>query len=452
MENSIPVNEKVEIYKKFKTQKQPKLGKLFTKLGFTPNPFQKEVIKQVDENYKNWHNIMFACARRSGKSLATSLVITLEMLIPYASVVLVSPSNKQLGIVFDEVLKHIRKLGLPIEKLDTNGKMIRLENGATFRGGSESTITNLEGFDISLLAIDECFLIPSIKKILNSLSPALSTYGIYEDTRIQVGKIIMLGSVKNNLEAKYYYDKGMRRDKGYVTLRYTALDNPLLSKEFLEAERERLGEEVFRQEYLCEFVFSFASKVFKYFDVEKHVKDLSLVKTQINNDTNNIFALDVGATDKTSFLIIYYEAGKYYVIDGFEISESSERLIAQHIKELLAKYNLELSEYSFIDPSAKLTRLGLVSDYDLSFYPAKNDVKEGITVLNDLFRQDKLFVDKELGFLIKQIDTLEWKSNYNGTGDPFKRVEGHHFDSVHSMRYGIFTHYKMNTNTEIVVL
>ena len=452
MSNTV-VNEDIELYKKFKSgKKKPKLKKLFELLHLSPNEFQKQVIKYIDEDYKNFHTLVFACARRSGKSTVAGLIAVLEMLVPNASVALVAPSSKQLNIIFDEVLKIVRQLKLPIEKLDTNSKVIKLENGSVFRGGSEKTVFTLEGISIGLLLIDEFFLLPDIKKILNSLTPALSTYGVYEDTKMSIGKIIMVGSVKANLEAKEYMDKGLRKEKGYVSFKFTALQNPLISKDFLDAERERLGEDGFAEAYLCEIPSLNNTIVFRNFNRDKNVKNLDFIKSLVDKHTTNIFGLDIGGTDKTSFLLIYHENKKYYVIDGFEISDSSERIIADNIKKLLNKYKIPLSSYSYIDPSAKLTRIGLTQDYNLSFYPALNNIKESVALLNDLFRQELLFIDEKMNFLVKQIETMQWKEGTRVTGDPFKRVKGHHFDSIASLRYGIFTHYKYNSNQEIVLL
>jgi hypothetical protein len=450
------INKEVELYRKFKEGKnKPKLKKLFDLVELTPNPFQEQVIKYIDEEYKNWSNLMLSSSRRSGKSKVTGLLTVLEMLIPNSSVLLVAPSNKQLGIIFDEVLKIIRQLNLPIDKLDTNGKYIRLQNNARFMGGSETNISNLEGQECSMLLLEEVYLIKSIKRILASLSPALSTYGVYEDTKMPVGKTIMLGSVKSgNLEAKEYYDRGMRHDKGYVTLKFTAYQNPLLSKDFLEAEREKLGDELFRQEYLCEFVGLYNTLALRDFDYNKNTCDMSFIRSNIDKDSILISGLDIGASDSTSYVLFYYEAGKYYLIDHFNNNNISEKEIAQNIKEVNSKYPANI-ELNFVDPSAKLTRIGLANDHDLLFFPAKNAIKESIALLNQLFREGRLFIDRDMTNVIKQIQNLMWRDNLNkGTGDPFKKNSDFgHFDDIASIRYAIFTHYTQYVNTgEIITI
>jgi len=450
-EFKVPVNEKVELYKKVKFGKRrPKLRRLFELLGFVPTPFQEKIIKVIDEDYKEWHTLVLTAGRRSGKSTSTALITTLEMLIPNSSVALITPSSKQLDFIFNDVLKFLRKLNIEPEKLNTNEKFIRLSNGAVFRGNTAKTVTNLEGLELSLLIIEEMYLQPTIKDILNSLSPALSTYGVFEDTKIPIAKTIMLGSIKANKEAYEYYLKGVRGEKGYKSIKFTALQNPLLSKEFLDSEKEKLGERVFLQEYLCEPVILNEKAVFYAFDYNKNVKDLDFIKSVIDKDSIVVGGLDIGATDSTSYLLIYVENGKFYVFDGFMENNLSEKQIADKIKIIEKKYNIEV-ELRFIDPSAKLTRIGLANDYEVITYPALNSINDSINTLNQLFENEKLFIDKNLNWLIEQIQKIEW-SNNRKSSDPFKKHSEHHFDAIASLRYGIYSYLKFENTGNFEVI
>ena len=435
------INKEVELYRKFSEgRNRPKLKNMFKLLNINPNPFQEAVIDYYDNKYKEWHTLFLMASRRSGKSTVVSLIAALELLKPNAGVALVAPTNKQTEIIFNEVLNILRKLNLKPIKINSNEKSFKMENGSFFKASSEKTATQLEGYSYSLLLVDEVYLLNDIEPIIASLSPAMSTFGVYEDTKIPVAKTILLGSVKPNKQIIELANKGLRKEKGFVTLKFTAYDNPLLSKEFLEAEKEKLGEAKFKQEYLCEPAFLDGQLVFNAFEYSKNVIDMEFIKRNIDDNSTIITGLDIGATDKSAFVMVYNEGGKYYVFDGFEISNSSEKIIANKIKEYLKKYNLEyLPDYSYIDPSAKLTRIGLANDYELTFYPAKNAIRESVHMLNDLFREQKLFIDKSLTYLIQQIQEIEWKNNSISQSDPFKRVKGHHFDSIAALRYAIYT-------------
>jgi hypothetical protein len=81
-----------------------------------------------------------------------------------------------------------------------------------------------------------------------------------------------------------------------------------------------------------------------------------------------------------------------------------------------------------------------------------NAIKESISLINQLFEQEKLYINKDMKDFIQQIQELEWKQGSSNSSDPFKRIKGHHFDYIAALRYGIFSYYKQNSNNEIIVI
>ena len=72
--------------------------------------------------------------------------------------------------------------------------------------------------------------------------------------------------------------------------------------------------------------------------------------------------------------------------------------------------------------------------------PGYNKVREGISLMNTAFKTQSLYINKELTFLIDQITMLAFKEAIIGSinknvGDPFVRIKGHHFDTLHALRY-----------------
>ena len=109
------INEMVEAYKKIVTNSttKPKLGNFFKMLGIQPNKMQQELIRLWDYEYENYMGIGLFCGRGAGKSVAVSVTIALELLIPGASVILVSPSNAQLDIIWRLTVKLLKQLKIP---------------------------------------------------------------------------------------------------------------------------------------------------------------------------------------------------------------------------------------------------------------------------------------------------------------------------------------------------
>ena len=445
------ISKDVELYRKIAlSDKRPKLKNMFKLLDLKPLPFQERVIDIVDNHYDEFHTLFFLAGRRSSKSTTSGMIAVLDLLIPQANVALVTPTNKQNEVIFNEVLKTLRKLKIKPVKINTQQKTFTLENGSNFYASSVKTVEQLEGLAFSKLNLDEIFLIPDVKRVLDSLSPAMATYGTHPNG-MPLAKTIMLGSLRTNKEAYEYYLRGERGEKGYKSINFKATENPLFTKEMLEAERNKIGEKQFRMQYLNEPVLFEESSVFYAFKYNENTTSTEFIKSIIDKDSTLIAGIDIGATDSTAYLLIYVEKGKYYVIDGFLANNISEAKIAEKIKQIENKYGVE-PKIRYIDPSAKLTRLGLASEHDIVCFPALNGIKEGINILNQLFEQHKLFINKDMQELITQIQTIEWKESGTKSADPFKKHKEHHFDYIAALRYAIFTHYKQNSGQEFVML
>jgi len=445
------VSKDVAFYRKMKLGEQrPKLKNLFKLTELKPLPFQEKVINVIDKQYEKFHTLFLLASRRSSKSITTAHIAVLDLLTPQANVGLVCPTNKQLDVIFNEVLKILRKMGIKPISINSQQKTFKLENGSAFYGVSEKTVEQLEGLSLSLLIIDEVFLINDIDRILSSLSPAMLTYGTHPNG-MRLAKTIMLGSLRKNKVAYEYYLRGERKEKGYISINYKATENPLFTPEMLQQERERIGEKEFRMQYLNEPVLFQESGVFYSFDYNKNTIDVDIFKSLIDKDSIIVTGLDVGASDNSSYVLVYVERGKYYVLDGFEINNVSEAKLAEMIKNIEEKWGVEPT-LRFIDPSAKLTRIGLANDHNLIFYPAMNAIKESVGLLNQLFDQEKLYINKDMKELIQQIQVLEWKDTNVKSPDPFKRVKGHHFDYIAALRYAVYSHHKQEGIGEFVVI
>ena len=211
-----------------------------------------------------------------------------------------------------------------------------------------------------------------------------------------------------------------------------------------------MDEKVYQQEYEAKWVLVTESLVFSSFDMNKNTFDPTILP--ITKDSFIIGGLDIGAVDATAYVLVYVENGKYYVFDGFELMNMDEERIAKEIKSIEGKYGIQ-PKVRYIDPSAKLTAIGLANTHNIITYPAMNAIKESISLLNQLFRQNKLFISKNMQQLLSQLQTMEWKENASDKSpDPFKRVKGHHFDLIAALRYAVYSHYKQNSDMEIVVL
>jgi len=437
------INKEVEVYKSIAlSEKRPKIEKLMEKLGYKPHKGQRVILDIIDKTPELFYFYVLVISRRWGKTFFVSLIATCELLIPFASVIIIAGQSKQSALIYKEIVKNLKTLGVGFAKIDNNTMEFSLENGSECIVGTEKNLEASEGRKASLIIVEEAGLVNSIDNIINSLSPSLATYGT-RDNGFPVGKIIINGTYKGSKEHKKYFIKGQtEQDKGYISFSRPSSDNPLNTKEFLEGQRELLSESIYQREYEGKLIDVAGTDVFYGFDYKKNIISYDTLLSTIDKNSYIITSLDVGATDNSAYVLIKVEAGKYYVVDGFAENNLNEELLAKKIKELEAKYKIT-PEVRYIDPSAKITRIGLSGTYNLDFFPAMNAVSSGISVLNQLFIKGRLFISDKFNELITEIQTIEYKENAPKNGDIFKRVKGHHFDLIHALRYAVFTHYRI---------
>jgi len=454
-DNIIISNPEIDCYRQVAlSTKRPKVSKMFKLLGFTPHKGQQLILDSYDNKWEDYYFFILIIARRFGKTHTLVMIALTELMLPFSSTIIVAPYAKQAGIIFKDVVKYLKQLNIGFKSVNNSDFHLELENGSTMVVANQTRLDSAEGRRASLILIDEAGIMNSIDAVLNSLSPSLASYGNIPNTGLPLGRVVCSGTYKSGAkEYKQYYYKGLNKERGFVSFRLPSKLNPMNTKEFLESQRAVLDEATYKREYEAELIDVGGTDVFNSFKHNVNVIPLSNVEKFIDKDSTIIGALDVGFVDATAYLLIKVENGKYYIFDGFAESGLDEKLIAQKIKELEAKWNVK-PQVRFCDPSAKMMIVSLSNNYDLYFYPAKNNVREGISTLNMLFRNEKLFITDNMKQLITEIELIEWKetTNNGSSPDPFKRVKGHHFDLVASMRYGIYTFEKSYNVNDIVVL
>ena len=70
----------------------------------------------------------------------------------------------------------------------------------------------------------------------------------------------------------FFWKAWAEGDPKWMRISVTAPENPRFSAEFLEEERAEMGDRVFRQEYLCEFVDR-SDAMFSDEDIEACISD-----------------------------------------------------------------------------------------------------------------------------------------------------------------------------------
>lgn len=99
---------------------------------------------------------------------------------------------------------------------------------------------------VSLVIVDEAA--QARDELVNAVTPMAATTN---------GRVVLMSSAY--FDSGVFYDIWANREgrgAGWERIQYKSEDCSRISKEFLAAERVRMGEAVYRREYLCEFMHS----------------------------------------------------------------------------------------------------------------------------------------------------------------------------------------------------
>jgi hypothetical protein len=199
--------------------------------------------------------MLLLCSRQSGKSLtAAALALREALLKPESLVLLLSPTQRQSGELFkDKVRRLYNGLGRPVPTVQESALTMELANGSRVVSlpGDEETVRGYSG--VTLLVVDEAARVPDA--LYYTIRPMLATSG---------GTLVVLSTPFGKLG--WFHDEWHREGAGWERVRITADQCPRITPEFLEEERQALGEHWFLQEYFCEFRDTVDS-VFRYEDV-----------------------------------------------------------------------------------------------------------------------------------------------------------------------------------------
>lgn len=445
------INEEIGLYQKI--SQKVKLRKVWNLLKMTPHAGQEPVVVDFDENpLVNCYVVVLG--RRSGKSASTSLIVLRELLIPNSNTILLSPSYKNSSIMFLEVLKHVQALKLPVKQLNKNQFTIELENGAKFTSVTQTNYESALGSRLSLLVVDETQSIPNIKDIYEEiLGPMQLDFGTNENGTLYA-KSVFLGTprgVGTAFHALFLKELTHSNWKSYNNPSYC---NPLLPKAFLDQQKEILPDHVYRQEIMAEWL-SKGSGVFFAYDPDTNLYDPEELIFDITS--TYIIGLDWGFGDSTAAILIYTDrSGCYYVHGTYQ---QAARPTKEHVKSFrgLEDSNHGQLEERFGDPSNPQMMLDLRTQYDYEVQKANNRVAPGIACINDLMapqgmdKKPKLYINKNLGELIRQIRSVTYKDAKNSV-DPFEKdPEGTHWDLLAALRYAIYSHFRREQAGVVIV-
>ncbi len=218
--------------------------------GITPDAWQADLLRSDAKQ------MILLCSRQSGKSTVSSILAIHEAIYqPNSLILLLSPSLRQSQELFRKLKDVYNALDSPslTQPIEESALRTEFDNGSRIIAlpGKEATIRGFSG--VSLLVVDEASRVPD--ELYQAIRPMLAVSG---------GRIVLLSTPFG--KRGFFYSE-WTDGQDWQKVKITADQCPRINAEWLERERQMIGDWWYLQEYFCEFVET-NDQVFSYDDIQ----------------------------------------------------------------------------------------------------------------------------------------------------------------------------------------
>jgi|GEM_PF-5733832 len=421
-------------------------------VNFQPHDKQMLIIKDFQQSRFNVMTLV--CGRRFGKSMIISMVAVAELLLPFSSVLLVTPTFSSAKNMFEQIERRILMMGIPIKSRDSKALTFVTDHESKIVVATPKSIQNALGFRYSLVIFDESQDIPNLINIFeNYLQPAMADFGIDEETGYNFAKAVFIGTArdKSNDLYKLQIRANDKRYKGYIHHTLKTCDNPYIPISYLEQKKSELDPITYQREYEGIWSDMADNLVYYAFSREKNVIPHSEAVAKFSSESLFIVGLDVGFTDNTSFLLMGIEplTGNIIVLDEYAKDSLPLAVHYEGFYQLEQQYSVQ-KVFRYIDPSAVQAMSDLMYQFNYATYPALNSIADGIQKVNSLFHHSKLLISDNCVQLIEELENMVWQNEKTKTVKRSQHLK--HYDlALAALRYAVFT-WEMQKDLNIVVI
>ena len=255
---------------------------LFEHLGYEPHEGQRAIHESTAPRR------IVACGVRWGKSLCAAMEAVAAAMRPAERSVgwTVAPTYDLSSRIFDRIVVvaagHLRHRIVTLKEHEQRLVLRNMGGGLSeIRGKSADNPVSLLGEGLDFVIVDEA----------SRMKPTIWESHLSQRLLDKRGWALLISTPRGKGWFYELFRRGQGNDPDYASWNMPSWTSPLLDREQIEAERERLPERVFRQEYGAEFlegsgqVFRFvresATRSFKEPEYEaRYYAGLDLAKTE----------------------------------------------------------------------------------------------------------------------------------------------------------------------------
>jgi Terminase large subunit, T4likevirus-type, N-terminal len=199
-----------------------------------PEPWQQNLLQSLADR------LALLCARQTGKSTITAVVVLqFALYMAKAIILIISPSKDQSDRLFAKIVEIFDALPEQVDGARKLAGRLTLANGSQIISlpGNEKTI---RGLSADLIVFDEAAQVSD--ELFNTAMPMVIARG---------GRVIALSTPFG--QRGFFYRACTQSDGRWHVIKVTAEQSARIRSEDLEKARRESDAHSFRQEFMCEF-------------------------------------------------------------------------------------------------------------------------------------------------------------------------------------------------------
>lgn len=360
------------------------------------------------------------CGRRFGKtSLAVLEMVAMASGKENASIAYIAPTYQQardiawneLKKVCQPVINSVNESRLEITITNKYGKTSKI----ALRGWE--SVETLRGQAFDFIVLDE---VSSYRNFWINwqevLRPTLTD---------RKGCTLFISTPKG---FNHFYDlyNISAKDKDYESFHFTSYDNPHIPAEEIDKAKVELTEDRFAQEYLADFRKT-QGLVYKEFSRDRHIF-VGDYQDVMKGQVKLIGGVDFGFTNPAAVMSIRKDKdNRYFITEEWYKRQNTDAQIADYT--LSQSYNVVYPDPESASGCEELRRKGINTRDVLK---NKDSVRNGINIVRELFKSNRLFIHESCKNLIWELETYSYpdrKPDHNEEENPIKEND-HALDAI----------------------
>lgn len=359
------------------------------------------------------HRFRVLCmGRRWGKTTLAIDQMKGRAAIPNSRIAYIAPTYQQArDIAWEQLRKDCKDAS---ESINESRLEIRLVNGSSIALRGWEAIETLRGQRFDMIVLDEVAMMRNFwGQWQEVIRPTLT------DTK---GEALFISTPKG---FNHFYDlyNLESKDEDYKSFHFTTNDNPHIPPEEIEKAQKELTEDRFAQEYLADFRKS-EGLVYKEFNRARHVFRKEEGKTMVKT----FGGVDFGYTNPCAAITVKKDRfAVYWVTDEWYKTGQTDAQIADYVQAL--KW-----DECYPDPEspAAIEELRKRGVNTREVVKNKDSIKNGISVVRELFNTNRLRIHESCRNLIWELETYHYpnsKPDKNEEENPVKE-DDHALDAL----------------------